>query len=107
MFLDELKPFILSGLFLKFDLSEDILINNIINYYKDSHKPEQIEKIIVNLNLKNCPKEVILDLIQFSEVNYLSSALLYLHTEVEDTPLDAQEDQSCTHVILSLLNLFR
>ena len=63
MFLDELKPFIMSGLFSGFDLPEEILLNHIINYYKDSQNPGLIEKIIINLNLKNCPKEVVIDLI--------------------------------------------
>jgi hypothetical protein len=48
-------------------MPEDILQNNIINYYKDPDQPEVIEKIITNLNLKECPKSVILELIQFSE----------------------------------------
>jgi hypothetical protein len=83
-------------------MPEDILQNNIINYYKDPDQPEIIEKIITNLNLKECPKSVILELIQFSEQNYLSSALLYLHTAV----FDSKDDASCIHCILALLNLY-
>jgi len=63
VFLDELKPFILAGKFSSWELPEDILQNHIINYYKDSNKPELIESIIVNLNLQQCPKPVVLDLI--------------------------------------------
>ena len=49
IFLDELKPFIMAGRFQDWDLPDDILQNHIINYYKDPHQPELIEKIIINL----------------------------------------------------------
>ena len=52
--------------------------------------------------MRECPKSVILELIQFSEKNFLSSALLYLHTAVFDT----KDDASCIHCILALLNLY-
>ena len=57
-------------------------INHIINYYKDPHNPELIEKIIINLSLKECPKPVIMELIQFCEENFLSTGIIYLHTAV-------------------------
>ena len=101
--MDELKPFIMAGRFSDWELPNDILQNHIINYYKDSNQPELIEKIITNLCLKECPKPIILELIQFSEQNFLSSALLYLHTAV----FDSKEDASCIHVILALLHLYR
>ena len=82
IFLDELKPFIMAGRFQDWDLPDDILQNHIINYYKDPHQPELIEKIIINLSLKECPKQVLMELIQFCEANFLSTALLYLHTAV-------------------------
>lgn len=93
----------MAGRFSDWELPNDILQNHIINYYKDSNQPELIEKIITNLCLKECPKPIILELIQFSEQNFLSSALLYLHTAVFDT----KEDASCIHVILALLHLYR
>jgi len=67
IFLDELKPFIMAGRFANWELPNDILQNHIINYYKDPHKPEQLEKIIINLCLTDCPKEEIVQLIQFAE----------------------------------------
>ena len=103
IFLDELKPFIVAGRFSDWELPDDILQNHIINYYKDPHQPELIEKIIINLCLKDCPKSVILELIQFAEENFLSTALLYLHTAV----FDSKDEASCTHVILALLDLYR
>jgi hypothetical protein len=103
IFLDELKPFIIAGRFSDWELPNDILQNHIINYYKDPHQPELIEKIIINLCLKDCPKSVLLELIQFAAENFLSTALLYLHTAV----FDAKDEASCTHVILALLGLYR
>ena len=63
IFLDELKPFIMAGRFQNWELPNDILQNHIINYYKDSSKPEQIEKIIINLCLNDCPNSEIVALI--------------------------------------------
>jgi hypothetical protein len=93
----------MAGKFSEWELPNDILQNHIINYYKDPHQPELIEKIIINLCLKECPKEVIMELVQFSEENFLSTALLYLHTSA----IDSSSEGSCIHVILSLLNLYR
>lgn len=103
IFLDELRPFITAGRFSDWELPNDILQNHIINYYKDPHQPELIEKIIINLCLKDCPKAVLLELIQFAAENFLSTALLYLHTAV----FDSKDEASCTHVILALLELYR
>ena len=59
IFLDELKPFIMAGSFSDWELPNEILQNHIVNYYKDPHQPEMIEKVIINLCLKECPKAVI------------------------------------------------
>lgn len=103
IFLDELKPFIMAGRFSEHDLPNDILQNHIVNYYKDPHQPEQIEKIIINLKLSDCPKSAITELIQFSEENFLSTALLYLHTSI----YDPKDEESCQRLILALLHLYR
>jgi len=63
VFLDQLKPFIMAGRFSKWELPEEILQNQIIGHYKDSNHPELFEKIIINLCLKQCSMEVILELI--------------------------------------------
>lgn len=103
IFLDELKPFIMAGRFQNWELPSDILQNHIINYYKDPYKPEQIEKIIINLNLSDCPDDEIVNLVQFSEQNFLSTALVSLHTAA----YNRQESTTCIHVILSLLDLYK
>lgn len=103
IFLDELKPFIMAGLFQSWEIPSDILQNHIINYYKDPDFPEQIEKIIINLNLSDCPDEVIVSLIQFSEQNFLSTALIALHTAAYQD----KDSATCIHVILSLLDLYK
>jgi len=93
----------MAGRFSDWELPNDILQNHIINYYKDPHKPEQIEKIIINLNLSDCLKEEIVQLIQFAEQNFLSTALLFLHTAA----FNKDDDATCIHVILALLDLYR
>jgi len=103
IFLDELKPFIMAGRFSDWELPNDILQNHIINYYKDPHQPEQIEKIIINLCLNDCEQSEIVSLIQFAEANFLSTALVYLHSNAfhkKDT------EATCIHVILALLDLY-
>ena len=103
IFLDELQPFIMAGRFQEWDLPNDILQHHIINYYKDPRQPELIEKIIINLSLKDCPKPFLMELIEFCQEYFLSTALLYLHTVVYDTA----EEALCVPVILSLLALYR
>jgi hypothetical protein len=44
-------------------MPDDILQNHIINYYKDPLQPDLVEKVIINLNLKECPASVITELI--------------------------------------------
>lgn len=84
IFLDELKPFIMAGRFSERELPHDILQKHIINHYKDPDHPELLEKVIINLCLTDCPKSALQELIQFSQEHFLSTALLYLHTTVQD-----------------------
>jgi len=51
-----LKPFILAGRFQEWALPNDILQDHIIDYYKDPNYPEILEKVIINMNLEECPK---------------------------------------------------
>ena len=95
-FLEELKNFIIAGKFYDNDLPNDILQNHIINYYKDPHNPEVIEKIIINLSLKECPKPVIMELIQFCEENFLSTGIIYLHT----AEYNQNEDALCVPALM-------
>ena len=62
-FIEELEPFIIAGRFTEWELPVDILQNHIINFYKDHSHPENLEKVIINLNLSSCPKPVISELI--------------------------------------------
>jgi hypothetical protein len=55
------------------------------------------------LKLSDCPKSAITELIQFSEENFLSTALLYLHTSI----YDPKDEESCQRLILALLHLYR
>ena len=67
LFVEEMQPFIIAGRFAEWELPKDILQNHIINYYKDVEKPENFEKIIMNLNFNKCPKSVVLELVHFAE----------------------------------------
>ena len=53
----------MAGRFSDWELPTDILQNHIINYYKDADQPELIERIIINLCLRECPKDVIMELL--------------------------------------------
>jgi len=55
------------------------------------------------LNLADCEKECIVELIQFAETHVLSSALLYLHTAA----FNKEDNVTCKHVLLALLDLYR
>ena len=82
IFVSELESFIMAGKFSDWEIPNDILQNHLINYYKDQAKPETLEKIIINLNFKQCPKSCVLELIHYSEQHFLSTAILYLYTTV-------------------------
>lgn len=72
----------MAGKFSEWEIPNDILQNHLINYYKELSKPENLEKIIINLNFKQCPKKCVLQLIHYSEQHYLSTAILFLYTSV-------------------------
>ena len=88
-FLDELKPFIMAGRFQNWNLPIDILENQILGHIKASNTPDTVEKVIINLSLKECPKELMQELIEYCEENCLSSGLLYLHTSVDHSEEEA------------------
>jgi hypothetical protein len=91
LFVQEMEPFIMAGRFREWELPTDILQNHIINYYKDAANPTNLEKIIINLNFSQCPKPVVLELIHFSEQHFLSTAILFLYTQV----FERKDDSSC------------
>ena len=74
-----------------------------IRYYKDPSKAEALEKIIVNLNLSQAPKTIVMEFIHFSEQHYLTTAILFLHTQV----FERKDNTSCTLVLWSLFDLFK
>ena len=82
LFVQELEPFIMAGKLQDWELPNEVIQNHVIKYYKDPAKAEALEKIIVNLNLKKCPKTIVLEFIHFSEMHYLTTAILFLHTQV-------------------------
>ena len=53
--------------------------------------------------MRDCPQPIILELIQFAEENFLSTALLYLHF----TSYETHMEQSCELVIMALLDLYK
>lgn len=81
----------------------DILENQILGHIKATDRPELVEKVIINLSLKEFPKELLQELVEYCEENCLSSALFYLHTSVNH----AEEEAQCVPVILSLMQLYR
>ena len=82
-FISELEPFILAGRFRKWHLPDEILVNNIVKYYKDNKTPQSLEKIIVNLNFSGYPLEERAELLEFCEKNFLITAIVYLHLAFE------------------------
>jgi len=77
-FIKELEPFIIAGIFTDWQLPVDILQNQILPYYKENSHPEGLEKVLINLNLASCPKDIISELIHFSEKQFLSTGILFL-----------------------------
>ena len=59
IFINEIEPFILAGKFANWELPNEIMEENIINYYRQKKEPEYLEKIIINLNFGMCPKTMI------------------------------------------------
>ena len=104
-FLDQLKPFMMAGRFSNWELPKEILEDHVIKYFQDPAKPEILEKIIVNLSLRNCSKAAILDLTTFAEENFLSTLILYLNTSVYDG--SGEDDISCFYVFFNLFKLYR
>ena len=74
----------MAGTLSEWELPNEVIQNNIIKYYKDPSKADALEKIIVNLNLSQCPKTIILEFIHFCEQNFLTTALLFLYTQSFD-----------------------
>lgn len=95
IFLDELKPFIMAGRLQDWELPNDLLQNHIINYYKDPEQPALLEKILINLNLSDCPNSVIDQLIDFCDTYCLTTGLIFLHT----TMLDKQNEEAYCRVL--------
>lgn len=80
LFIEELKPFILAGRLQHWALPADILENQILGHIKNSESPDIVEKIIINLCLKESTADILKNLIEYCEENCLSSSLIYLHT---------------------------
>ena len=70
----------MAGKLKDWELPNEVIQNHVIKYYKAPERAEALEKIIVNLNLKRCPKTIVLEFIHFSEMHYLTTALLFLNT---------------------------
>lgn len=82
LFVQELEPFIMAGKLKDWELPNEVIQNHVIKYYKDPSRAEALEKIIVNLNLKKCPQQIILEFLHFADMHYLTTAILFLHTSV-------------------------
>ncbi len=103
LFVQELEPFIMAGKLQDWELPNEVIQNHVIKYYKDPSKAEALEKIIVNLNLKRSPKTIVLEFIHFAEQHYLTTAILFLHTQV----FEKKDNTSCTTVLCSLFDLYK
>lgn len=57
----------------------------------------------MNLNLKRCPKTIVLEFIHFSEIHFLTTAVLFLYTQV----FEKRDNTSCTTVLCSLFDLYK
>ena len=56
--------------------------NHVIKYYRNPAKADDMEKIIVNMNLAQCPKTIVLEFIHYAEQHFLTTAVLFLYTQV-------------------------
>eukprot|EP00347_Sterkiella_histriomuscorum_P024298 403331615 len=104
LFIEELEPFILAGKFQEWEIPNDILQEHVINYYKnDPSKSDTLEKIIINLNFNQIEKKIVLEFIHFSEKQFLSTAILFLYTQV----IEKKDNTSCVQVLCSLFDLYK
>eukprot|EP00347_Sterkiella_histriomuscorum_P012402 403368713 len=102
-FIHELEPFIMAGRFQEWELPNEVIQNHVLKYYKENQKADQLEKIIVNLNLAQCPKTIVLEFIHYSEQNFLTTAILYLYTQV----FEKKDNTSCVQILFSLFDLYK
>lgn len=103
-FIRELEPFILAGRFQEWEIPNEILQNHVIGYYKnDAAKADVLEKVIVNLNFGQCPKTTVLEFIHYAEAHFLSTAILFLFTQV----IEKKDNTSCVQVLCSLFDLYK
>jgi capsular polysaccharide biosynthesis protein len=65
--------------------------------------PELFEKVIVNLNLTQCPKSLVLNFIKYSEEHFLTTAIISLYTQL----FERKENASCVQLLFSLYDLYR
>lgn len=103
LFVQELEPFIMAGKLMEWELPNEVIQNHVIKYYKDPARADALEKIIVNLNLRRCPKTIVLEFIHFAEIHYLTTAILFLYTQA----YERKDNTACTTVLCSLFQLYR
>lgn len=82
LFVKELEPYILSGKFQEWELPHEVIESFLHTYYMREGSAESFEKIIVNLNLSQCPKTTILSFVKYCEQNYLTTGIIFLYTEL-------------------------
>ena len=68
-----------------------------------STDPCTFEKIIVNLNLSQCPKDSILNFVKYCEQHFLTTGIIYLYTQL----LERKDNASCVQVLFSLYDLYK
>ena len=86
-FVKELEPYILSGRFQEWELPAEVIDSYIVRYYMKTDSvlqpsPELFEKIIINLNLSQCSKHVILNFVKYCEKHYLTTSIIFLYTQL-------------------------
>lgn len=113
IFLAELEPFIVAGMFRDWELPEDVLADSILNAYKFGYSDstpggpgrslQQLEQIIINLNFTNYPNSGKLALIYFCQEQKLFGAMLFLYSSV----YERKEQTSCIEMFFALSNIYK
>lgn len=81
----QVEPYILSGRFKEWALPTEVLQSYMTRYYmRESDSPDTFAKVVSNLNLSKCSKEVVMAFIRHAEKHFLTSTVIDLYTRLFD-----------------------
>ena len=81
----QVEPYILSGRFKEWALPAEVLQKYVTRYYmRENDSPDTFAKVVSNLNLSKCSKEVVMAFIRHAENHFLTSTVIDLYTRLFD-----------------------